>query len=99
MVCWGTTEPLQGAILILTTKSPEVPGTHLIHLGKMKDWVELGPNQWCWAWDLPLEIQHPNHKVIAPKSQAENPLWQKNQERWDDFTMVLSISIGWWRKG
>ena len=28
--------------LLLTTKFPGVPGTHLINLRNMKDWVELG---------------------------------------------------------
>ena len=30
------TEPLQGGSLIFTTKFPEIPGTHLIDLGRMK---------------------------------------------------------------
>ena len=36
---WGLsqgTEPLQGDSLLFTTKFPGVPGTHLIHLGRMK---------------------------------------------------------------
>ena len=37
---WGSTalrlQPLQGGSLPFTTKSPEIPGTHFIDLGKMK---------------------------------------------------------------
>ena len=37
---WGSTasrlEPLRGGSLLFTTKSPEVPGTHFIDLGRMK---------------------------------------------------------------
>ena len=35
--CLKATEPLQGGILLFTTKFPEIPGTHLINLGRMKD--------------------------------------------------------------
>ena len=56
---WGSTasrlEPLRGSLLF-TTKSPEIPGTHFIDLGRMKDWVmtpEHGTNG--------LGIQRLNH--------------------------------------
>ena len=35
--CLKTTEPLLGGSLLFTAKFPEIPSTHLIHLGKMKD--------------------------------------------------------------
>ena len=28
--------------LLLTTKSPEIPGTNLLNLVKMKDWLDIG---------------------------------------------------------
>ena len=38
---WGSTasrtEPLRGGILLFTTKFPEIPGTHFIDLGRMKE--------------------------------------------------------------
>ena len=34
--CLKATEPLQGDSLIFTTKSPEVPATHLVDLERMK---------------------------------------------------------------
>ena len=38
---WGSTasrlEPLRGGSLLFTTKFPEIPGTHFIDLGRMKD--------------------------------------------------------------
>ena len=47
---WGSTtsrlEPLRGSSLLLTTKFPEIPGTHFIDLGRMKGWVDLGATQW-----------------------------------------------------
>ena len=30
-------EPLQGDSLLFTTKFPEIPGTHFIDVGRMKD--------------------------------------------------------------
>ena len=37
---WGSIasrlEPLWGGSLLFTTKSPEIPGTHFIDLGRMK---------------------------------------------------------------
>ena len=27
-------------------KFPEIPGTHLINLGKIKGWVDFGATQW-----------------------------------------------------
>ena len=47
---WGSTasrlEPLRGGSLLFTTKSPEIPGTHFIDLGRMEDRVDLGATQW-----------------------------------------------------
>ena len=44
---WGSTasklEPLRGGSLLFTTKFPEIPGTHFVDLGRMKD---LGATQW-----------------------------------------------------
>ena len=34
-------EPLRGGSFLFTTKFPEIPGTHFIDLGKMKDRVNL----------------------------------------------------------
>ena len=46
---WGWTasrlELLRGGSLLYNTKFPEIPGTHFINLGKMKDWVDLGATQ------------------------------------------------------
>ena len=35
------TESLRGDSLLFTTKSPGVPGVHLIDLGMMNGWVDL----------------------------------------------------------
>ena len=46
---WGSAallESLWGDGLLFTTKFPEIPGTHLIDLRRMKYWVDLGATQW-----------------------------------------------------
>ena len=52
---WGSTAsrpaPLRAGSLLFSTKSPEIPGTRFIDLGRMKGWVNLGAT-WCfWTRD------------------------------------------------
>ena len=47
--CLKATESLRWGSLFFTTKFPEIPGTHLIDLGNMKGWVDLGATQWFWT--------------------------------------------------
>ena len=42
-------------------KSPEVPGTHLIDLGKMKGWVNFEAMKACEPGAPRLGIHRPNH--------------------------------------
>ena len=49
--CLKTAEPLWGESLLFTTQFPEVPGTNLINLEKLKGWVDLGVTQWFWVQD------------------------------------------------
>ena len=44
--CLKATQPLQGGSLLFTIKFPEIPGTHLIDLGRMTGSVDLGATQW-----------------------------------------------------
>ena len=37
---------VQLLLLHFTTTFPEIPGTYLIDLGRMEDWVDLGAMQW-----------------------------------------------------
>ena len=46
------TEALRGSSLLFNTNFPDIPGTHLMNLGRMKDWVNLGATQWFWIWYL-----------------------------------------------
>ena len=39
--CLKASEPLQGDSLLFTTKFPEIPGTHLSDLGRMKGFQGL----------------------------------------------------------
>ena len=51
--CLKAAEPLNvDSLLFFFTKSPEISCAHLIDLGKMKGWVDLGVTQWFWTWDL-----------------------------------------------
>ena len=59
--CLKATEPLQGDNLLFTTKSPGIPGTHFIDLGRMKDRVKLGATQWFWTRESWSWIQHFNN--------------------------------------
>ena len=47
---WGSTasklEPLLGGSFLFTTQFPEIPGTHFISLGRMKDCVDPGASKW-----------------------------------------------------
>ena len=56
-ICLKATEPLKEDSLLFTTKFPEIPGTHLIDLGRVKDCVDLGVTQ-CFEHGTPeLGIQ------------------------------------------
>ena len=56
------TEPLQRGSLLFTTKFPEIPGIHLINLGRMKDWASiLEPHSGFQQKSHELGIQLHNH--------------------------------------
>ena len=44
--CLKATEPLRWSSLLFTTKLPNIPGTHLIDLRRMKAWVDLEVTEW-----------------------------------------------------
>ena len=62
-------EPLQGGNLLFTIKFLEIPGTHLIDLGRMKAWVDLRATQWFWTRDPGVGIQHLIHQTTAPSAK------------------------------
>ena len=65
---WGSTasrlEPFRGSSLLLTTKFPEISGTHFINLERIKGWVNLGATRWFWTQDpwivnpVPWQLYH-----------------------------------------
>ena len=63
-------ELLWGGSLLFTTKFTGIPGNHLIHLGRMKGWINLQATQWSWSWDLwigntePLNLWWTHSKYI-----------------------------------
>ena len=46
-----STEPLQRGSLLFFTQFRKIPGTHLINLGRMKGWLDLGATRWFWTQD------------------------------------------------
>ena len=64
--CLKATGPLRGGSLLFTTKFPEIPGTHLIDLRRMKGWVNLGVTQWFWTQNLWIWNQAPFKNLIKP---------------------------------
>ena len=67
-------EPLPVCSLLFTTKLPEISGTHLIDLGRMKGWVDFGTTQ-CFStrdpWignPAPLPLGHCSIKWLKTKS-------------------------------
>ena len=82
--CLKATEPLWGGSLLFTSKFPEISGTHLINLRRMKGWVNFfrkSPHQnlcpsWgtpspTWKWSLPpiWETSIPPHWKMKPPSR------------------------------
>ena len=61
---------LRGGSLLFTTKFTGIPGSHLIHLGRVKGWINLRATQWSWTWDLwigntePLNLWWTHSKYI-----------------------------------
>ena len=49
------TEPLRGDSFLFTFQFPEVSGTQLIDLERMKGWVDLANTQWFWTEDPWIE--------------------------------------------
>ena len=44
-------KPLWVGSLLFTIQFPEIPGTHVINLGRIKGWVDLEVTQWFWTQD------------------------------------------------
>ena len=52
---WSSTasrlQPLGGGSFLFTIQFSEIPCTHFIDLGRMKDWVDPGATMWFWTRD------------------------------------------------
>ena len=44
--CLKVSKPVREDSLLFAIQFPRVSGTHLINLGRMKDWIDLGATQW-----------------------------------------------------
>ena len=66
--------------LLFTTKFPEIPGTFLIDLGRMKGWVDLGAIQWfcgdhvytCEKWHCEVNLRQLARNFEARKILFKN---------------------------
>ena len=61
----GYVQPIRGGSLLFTIQFPEIPGTHFIDLGRMKD-STLQPPSGFKHGTTRLGIQRLNHQAIAP---------------------------------
>ena len=75
------TEPLRGDSFLFTIKFPDIPGTHLIDLGRMKGRVDLGATEWfCRSCNTVDDL---STKICVPnKTKSVNV---------KDFNMVTRI--------
>ena len=86
---WGSTvsrlqKPLRGDNWLFTSRSPWLPGTHLVGLGRMKDWVDLGTISGFEPGTPGLGIQH----LIPPGYVWTNTV----QFQWDTVRATDSFS-------
>ena len=78
--CHKATESLWGGILLFTTRFPEIPGTHLIDLGRMKR--------------LSRPRSHPVVLITVPLDWESStlttmPLWNANSQ---NFAICFSLT-------
>ena len=95
--CFKATEPLRGGSLLFTPKFPEIPGTHLINLGRMKGWVNLGVTQWFSTRAPGLEIQRLNQQDCWSPREIWSffwfPVWFRSSRSTSDILTVVSDRI------
>ena len=88
-------EPLRGGSLLFTTKFPEIPGTHFIDLGGMKDWVELGATQWFWKRNptignpAPEPLGHWSNRDTEFDLNMINNSGQNVLEKWQNVKIYM----------
>ena len=76
-------ESLRGGSLLFNTKSPEIPSTHFINLGRMKGWVNLAATQWFWTRDPWTENQRLNHYTTVLRFHKSHGKKGKNILKWE----------------
>ena len=79
------TVPLQGGSLLYTTNFPEIPGTHVSDLRRMKDWVNFGATQWFWTQGPWIE-----NTASWPLGHCSKQIYE-----WNDFVIVLENITSW----
>ena len=61
------TVPLRQDSLQFSNKSPGLPSTHLIKIGRMESWVDLGAIQWSWTRDPWIGTPLTSNRVYKKK--------------------------------
>ena len=94
--------PLLVDSLLFTTKSPGVPGTRLIDVGRMKGWFSLA-TQWFWPQDpldwksVPEPLDHCfilSKDLFIPLSRTLEENTTKNRRRkGSSWTLIIFSSI------
>ena len=88
------TEPLQGGILLFTTKLQGIPGSHLINLGKVKDRVNLGATNWFWTrYPLDWESSAKTNQLYLPRTNQETWMQILPYKAKDEKTSCKSMWI------
>ena len=83
--------------LFFTTKLPEILGTDLIDLGRMKGWVELEATQWFSARESSTLITRPlvHNFICALGSVNTESICLNQSSSFDHISRVYEIFFGW----
>ena len=82
-------EPVRRSSLLFTTKFPDIPGTHLIDLDRVKVLVDLGATKWFWALYLwvgnPATWGYSKYKhdwaISIYQELTDRHIWKKKQKQ------------------
>ena len=84
--CLREAEPLIRHSLLFTIKSPEALGIHLIDIGRVKGWINLGATLWskfCSTFES-IQILRKTDILCKPYSPEFNPSIYFNTISWEN---------------
>ena len=88
--CLKTSEQQWGGSLFLTTKSPGVPGTHLIDLRRIKGWINLAATLWNKEIHCLYNIQKMHFLSLFLKMSHINLIMSVSYHICCNFTCLFS---------